>query len=83
MKRGLIFLVLIGVLALSTGGLLVLHFQDASTIRQTGAQIATVNDTVTALAKEMASMRGLVPGAALGNQRDRCSGFGKSSSCTY
>jgi serine protease Do len=66
MKKVLVILVIIVMLVISTGGLIILHFQDVSTIRQTGAQMTTLNDTVTALAKDMASMRGIVPGIVQG-----------------
>jgi len=52
MKKTAFIIAVIGLLVLSTGGLLAIHIQDAS-------HLAAVNTTITALAQDMASMRAI------------------------
>jgi len=60
-KRAIIPFIM-GILVLSTAGFMTLYFHDMATIKQTRAQIATVNNTLSALSTDMQNMRTLMPG---------------------
>jgi serine protease Do len=64
MSKRVIVSVIIGLLVVSTAGLAALHFQDASTLSQTKAQVDTLNGTISGLETAMASMRNLSFGVA-------------------